>query len=480
MARVTVSGVRSPAVSRNFKAGLSIGDRTVAANSTSLGITNYVATVQVPPTSTIVNAIAVNLSTTTYSASFNTIDPSAYYVAKTGNDTTGDGSVGSPWLTIQKGLDTLTSGEHLYVKAGTYTESRLQNESTGLHAGISGTSGNHTIYEAYPGDLVIIDQLSTTNGWTIHNKDYITIKGFEIKNTYWTISADKIGGIFVRDSSNILIENCHIHHCDGQAGGNTGGVRTDWSNDVIVRNCDIHDITVGGVDNGNASCLHGYGQYSITVENCDLYNAHSGIFHKRSLDNIQPGYTVSKCVIHDVTNGFYASISGGGSPGHGAHVFSQNIVYDATNGFYQNANGTNDNASITVTNNVFDNISGVGIWARQTASTTEHSNIIFNSTLSYSEAYEGTTTITETDYNDFFGNNSFVTDLYGGSQTVYSTLAAWQGAGYDTNSIQSDPSFVNAASRDYHLQGGSPCLGTGKSGANMGCYITGSEDIGTY
>ena len=47
-----------------------------------------------------------------------------YYVSKSGNDTTGDGSQGNPWLTVQKAYSTVsTAGGHtINVGAGTYAE----------------------------------------------------------------------------------------------------------------------------------------------------------------------------------------------------------------------------------------------------------------------------------------------------------------------------------------------------------------------
>ena len=58
---------------------------------------------------------SVNSATTT--AVVNT-----YYVDPAGNDTTGDGSIGTPWATIQRGVWDLTAGDVLNVNAGTYTE----------------------------------------------------------------------------------------------------------------------------------------------------------------------------------------------------------------------------------------------------------------------------------------------------------------------------------------------------------------------
>ena len=44
------------------------------------------------------------------------------YVAKTGNDTTGTGASGAPYLTITKGLSIATAGQTVYVDDGVYAE----------------------------------------------------------------------------------------------------------------------------------------------------------------------------------------------------------------------------------------------------------------------------------------------------------------------------------------------------------------------
>jgi hypothetical protein len=45
-------------------------------------------------------------------------------------------------------------------------------------------------------------------------------------------------------------------------------------------------------------------------------------------------------------------------------------------------------------------------------------------------------------------------------------------SGQGTGNISADPKYVNntSAPYDYHLQSGSPCIGTGKGGEDMGCY----------
>lgn len=44
----------------------------------------------------------------------------AYYVATSGNDTSGNGSSGNPWATITHALDNVPDGSMILVRAGTY------------------------------------------------------------------------------------------------------------------------------------------------------------------------------------------------------------------------------------------------------------------------------------------------------------------------------------------------------------------------
>lgn len=68
--------------------------------------------------------------------------------------------------------------------------------------------------------------------------------------------------------------------------------------------------------------------------------------------------------------------------------------------------------------------------------------------------------------------------------TTYTSLSAWKTAvqaempTQETASIDDDPEFEDVGSGNYRLQSSSPCVGTGIGGVNMGCYLTGDEEIG--
>src|SRR5680860_603047 len=75
-----------------------------------------------------------------------------YYVAKTGNDAN-SGAYPSPFLTIQKGMTTMRTGDTLLIRAGTYAE-QIDSQFFTIPTGTSWE--NAPIIAAYPGDVVTL------------------------------------------------------------------------------------------------------------------------------------------------------------------------------------------------------------------------------------------------------------------------------------------------------------------------------------
>lgn len=92
-------------------------------------------------------------------------------------------------------------------------------------------------------------------------------------------------------------------------------------------------------------------------------------------------------------------------------------------------------------------------------------------------AQQSMATLTTFNYNMYYANGS--TPQFYGNGGNRNGLAAWQSAvSFDANSSVANPTFVNQAAGDYHLDTGSPALTASSTGGPVGAYITGSETIG--
>lgn len=122
---------------------------------------------------------------------------SIFYISKSGNDSN-PGTLASPWLTIGKANSTLTAGETVFVRGGTYLEQ--------IRPANSGTSDNHITFAEYPGETAIITTQGTTNtyGVNLSNRNYVIIDGFTITDTSHNM-------VIIDSGNNNIIRNNYIH-----------------------------------------------------------------------------------------------------------------------------------------------------------------------------------------------------------------------------------------------------------------------------
>lgn len=85
-----------------------------------------------------------------------------YYISPTGNNTTGNGSSGNPWLTITKANSSSAIGDTIILKAGTYTWNGIGNLN--LSRIYQGESALTTILDGAGGDFA--SYVGTTSGFT--------------------------------------------------------------------------------------------------------------------------------------------------------------------------------------------------------------------------------------------------------------------------------------------------------------------------
>ncbi|MDD4970400.1 MAG: T9SS type A sorting domain-containing protein [Paludibacter sp.] len=187
------------------------------------------------------------------------------YVATTGNDTTGTGSITAPFATIMKAHSSVVAGDTVFIRGGKYvmTESQIYSKVS-IWAYInyldkSGTSATKRIcYWAYPGEHPIFD-LSNVKPANYRNTVFYTtgswlhIKGLEVIGTQVTILTHTQSECFRNEGSNNIFEQLSMH--DGMA---IGFYLTKGSNNLVL-NCDAYRNWDSVSESGKGGNTDGFG-----------------------------------------------------------------------------------------------------------------------------------------------------------------------------------------------------------------------------
>ena len=139
------------------------------------------------------------------------------YVSPTGNNATGNGSSALPYLTIQKGIDSVPTGGLVNVAAGTYAESVVVSKKVTLQGAGNTTIINPAIdqdgIKITANDVAVKDlKVVTSNSGTNAN---IAIRieganGVEINNNVIETTGNKAMGIWVGGSSNGVAQSTNL------------------------------------------------------------------------------------------------------------------------------------------------------------------------------------------------------------------------------------------------------------------------------
>ena len=130
-----------------------------------------------------------------------------YYISPTGNDVTGNGTIGNPWRTLFKATSTVvTAGNIIHINAGSYAETETSNLAPGVS--IEGSGSATTIVKSdKTGNWSSFLQLQSNNGTngnqTISNCTFDGQYVSETNNKTWM-------GIWITGRSNVIIHDCKI------------------------------------------------------------------------------------------------------------------------------------------------------------------------------------------------------------------------------------------------------------------------------
>jgi parallel beta-helix repeat protein len=199
-----------------------------------------------------------------------------YYVRKDGNDTTGDGSTGAPWLTITKALATVSAagGHTIKVGAGTYNEDSsgffyITKRFTAFST-IESESGNAA-------DVIIMGASSTTYNVLFSDNCY----RIEFKNVSFISRTTGLDAVQLLGCNNIKLTNCIISTLADANGKAAIRIQpsTSINNDLItIENC---TISAPGANTAYGIYLQYRATYvntNISITNCTITANTIGIY----------------------------------------------------------------------------------------------------------------------------------------------------------------------------------------------------------
>jgi len=218
--------------------------------------------------------LALCLSTLAFPANTVMAAGDDWYVAPTGNNTTGDGSEGNPWQTISYALSQANSGDTVYAASGNYSEDIVMEIGVTIQGAganvttIKGTGNDSVVYANNLGSGAKLDGFTITNGSAGIGGGGISLQMSSsptISNCIITqnSASNYGGGIFIYYNSSPTIINCLITENNAPSGG---GIAVFYSPSQTVTNCTItaNSATDGG---GIASLVYSF----PTITNSIIY-----------------------------------------------------------------------------------------------------------------------------------------------------------------------------------------------------------------
>lgn len=410
------------------------------------------------------------------------VQGNSYYVDPAGDDGD-DGSSAHPWRTIQHAVDSVTPGDTILVRGGTYAGARIER---------SGTAEAWITLKAALGAIVLINAPGPDNRHD-SNVEFETWEG-DGTVAYWVIEGLDVAnapnwGIDIRGN-----EENHSHHItvrgnavhdNGLSSGVTG-IFTAFSDYILVENNESYGNGEHGVYLSNS------GDHSVVRGNRLHHNVNCGL-HMNGDASMGGDGVISDVLVEK--NVIYENGAGGGS------AINMDGVTDSlvrNNLLYRNHAGGlavfQSDGAVCSQNNRFLNNTIVmavdGRWAVNISQSDCLDNKLFNNIIYSDHSWRGSIFIASADLAGFESDYNVVLDRFSVEDDgVVISLSEWQALGYDAHSLIATPAalFLDATGDNYHLPAGSPAVDQGTTLADVSDDLDGRPrpagagfDIGAY
>ncbi len=423
-----------------------------------------------------------------------------YYVSPSGNDLTGDGTLGNPWRTLRFALDSVYPGDVLYLRGGVYNEQFLTVRD--------GAPGNYITVSTFNGEDAYVDGTGvvTGNNGAIIPHSYLKLIGFTLRN--WPHAAMEIfdcefielrrlkvtnvtGGIHLTGTvHDFVVDSCIMYDYYGGAGGfgfdATPEGATDRIYDGVIQNSKAY-LTAGAFDNCDGFALGHDGVSNISLYNCEVYGVGDGF------DISGAGIRLERCAAYN------------SSYGGGYKLWRDSVTLINCIGFNNSTNveldfdaPTNKGVKARLINCTFFGSWNANIFIERSAdgSTLEMYNCILAGGDNTGLTFDGDTISCYTgDFNVFHMNHPERTVStsqidFSSAQILNGEWTAFSGQDAHTKIVfGSDSLFVDTlrAAPDIHLKEGSVAINNGTNLPDMPLFDfdncprnVGMIDIGAY
>lgn len=228
----------------------------------------------------------------------NALGASIYFVSPAGDDFTGNGSIGNPWRTITKGVNSMAGGDTLNIRAGTYVPGSGAESSPIPNPPSGGGESTRTVITAYNSEVIAIMPNTGDFGWNNSSGAYVDWVDLDINLTNAVGSSGACLKITENAHHNRVIRTKTQYCWTGHGILISGGTADNANNNVISNSVAYKN---GWQWDGRTED-HGY--YISTsgnvVDGCDISFSHGvGIHHFSSGSNNTIRNTVSHNNIGD-------------------------------------------------------------------------------------------------------------------------------------------------------------------------------------